>query len=186
MNFQLTTIILAGGKSTRMGFPKGLAEINSVKMIEHVLAVSEKISTNIMIITNDDSYNYLGLPVYEDMIKECGPIGGIYTGLTHSTTDCNLVVACDMPFVSEVLVHKLLEFFEGHDSVVPSVDNILEPLCALYHKRITLFLKQAIDKKEYSVYKALRLLAAKEIVCPANTPTFMNINTPDDLKNNSQ
>jgi molybdopterin-guanine dinucleotide biosynthesis protein A len=186
LNYQLTTIILAGGKSSRMGFPKGLAELKSVKMIEHVVNLSKKISNDIMIIANDDSYNYLGLPVYNDDIKDCGPIGGIYTGLKHSNTDCNFVVACDMPFVSEKLVNELIQSFDGYDVVVPSVENTIQPLCALYHKRIVPIIKQAIDKYEYSVYKTLNLLSTKEIVYPENMPSFININTISDLNNNSK
>ena len=178
---EITAIILAGGKSSRMGFDKGLAEIHSVKIIEQVLSIVKKITKNIIIISNNSSYDFLGLPVYEDLIKDCGPIGGIYTGLNYSKTDYNLIVACDMPFVKESVVNRLLDDNNDYDIIVPLVKNNLEPLCAFYNKRVMTFFKKQIDDKEYSVHKAIEQLRYKPIVLNADELSFTNINTPNDL-----
>ncbi len=80
-----TGIILAGGKSSRMGTEKGLVEINHKKMIEYSIDQLKKVTENIIIISNTNKYNYLKYPVYEDLIKDIGPIGGIYTGLCKNS-----------------------------------------------------------------------------------------------------
>lgn len=182
MTQDITAIILAGGKSSRIGFDKGLAEIHSVKMIERVLSVAKKTTNNIIIISNNSSYNFLGLPVYEDIIKDCGPIGGIYTGLNYSKTDYNIVIACDMPFIEEGIINRLLDNCDDYDVVVPLIENNFEPLCACYNKSITPFLKTLIENKEYSVYKAIKQLRYKPILLNIDEISVTNINTPNDLE----
>src|SRR4051812_31899843 len=111
---EITGIILAGGKSSRMGYDKGLAVLNGSKMIDQVYASLKKVVDKVIIVSNTDSYNYLNVPVYQDLYKDKGPIGGIYTGLSHSTTEKNIIVACDMPFVTEAFLKQLSELCGNH------------------------------------------------------------------------
>ena len=78
----ITGIILAGGKSSRFGSNKALAKFNGTPLIERAAGVLGRIFKNLMIITNSPlEYSYLKIPLYQDIVKGLGPVGGIYTGL---------------------------------------------------------------------------------------------------------
>ncbi len=183
---ELTGIILAGGKSSRMGYDKGLAIVNGKKMIEHVYAALSQVVDKVIIIANCDSYNYLNLPVYEDMYKEIGPIAGIYTGLFHSDTEKNLIVACDMPFVNPQLLSTILQHIGNNQIVVPTVNDNLEPLCGFYKKEIQEELKEIIEMEVYPVHRVIEFfdhLALKINEEDLDSSTvFTNINKPEDIE----
>lgn len=183
---ELTGIILAGGKSSRMGYDKGLAIVNGKKMIEHVYAALSQVVDKVIIVANSDSYNYLNVPVYEDMYKEIGPVAGIYTGLSHSTTEKNIIVACDMPFVSPQLLTTILEHIGNNQIVVPTVNDHLEPLCGCYKKEILEELKEIIEMEVYPVHRVIEFfdhLALKINEEETNAGTvFTNINKPEDIE----
>src|SRR6202008_2205785 len=98
---EITAIILAGGKSSRMKEDKGLVYFNGKMLVEHVIASAKKMTTRIIIITANPAYRQFGYPCTEDEMKEKGPLGGIFTGLVHSSTKKNLVLGCDLPFLSQ-------------------------------------------------------------------------------------
>lgn len=183
---ELTGIILAGGKSSRMGYDKGLAIVNGKKMIEEVYAALSQVVDKVIIIANSNSYDYLNLPVYEDMYKEIGPVAGIYTGLSHSTTEKNLIVACDMPFITPQLLSNILEHAGSNQIVVPTVNDHLEPLCGFYKKEILEQLKEIIEMEVYPVHRVIEFfdhLALKINDQEMNVSTvFTNINKPEDIQ----
>ena len=105
---QATGIILAGGKSSRMGEDKGLVLLNGKPMIQYVIEALKEVVSDIIIISNNASYNKFRIPVYADLIKDKGPVGGIYTGLYHSTTELNFCISCDVPMISSDFILWLL------------------------------------------------------------------------------
>ncbi len=182
----VTGIILAGGKSSRMGFDKGLAIVSGKKIIEHLYESLLQVVDEVIIIANTNSYDYLKLPVFEDIYKEKGPVGGIYTGLFHSTTEKNLIVACDMPFVTPQLLTYLLEHSGSNQIVVPTVNDNLEPLCGYYKKEILEQLKELIEMDVLPVHKVIEFfdhlaLKINDEEVSAST-IFTNINKPEDIQ----
>jgi molybdopterin-guanine dinucleotide biosynthesis protein A len=177
---QLTAIILAGGKSSRMGYDKGLAETSTGKIIDLVIAVLKQVTEEIIIIANTDSYNYLGVSVYKDLIKDSGPLGGIYTGLYYSKTQDNIIVACDMPFVSLQLLTAILDTKHNKQVVIPTVNNKLEPLCGYYKNEIKDKLKEFIETNNLSVHKVITNFNHL-IIKFDDAIALTNINTPEDL-----
>ncbi len=179
---KVTGIILAGGKSSRMGFDKGLAQFKGKKMIEHVLDVLQEVTNEIIIVANSDSYNFLGYPVYRDLVKEVGPLGGIYTGLHYSSTQKNIVVACDMPQLSTKVLNSLL-VNDGFEIVLGKLGGRLEPLCAYYEKAIQLSLKDLIDSNSLSMQRAVKSFRTKVVeIDESESGSLKNINTPQDLE----
>jgi molybdenum cofactor guanylyltransferase len=180
-----TGIILAGGKSSRMGFEKGLAEIQGKKMIEWVIQALEPVCQHLLIISNTNLYDYLGFPVYTDIYTDTGPLGGIYTGLKHSTTSHNLILACDMPFISSQVLQQLLLEAAGYEIVVPSIQGQWHPLCGYYHKQISDGVEELIASKVWKMQEAIRRFHYKE--WPADkagfdAQVFANINTFAELQ----
>jgi molybdopterin-guanine dinucleotide biosynthesis protein A len=181
----ITGIILAGGKSARMGFDKGMAKLNGKPMVAWVIAALQGVCNHIIIISNTENYEQLGYPVYADLYKNAGPLGGIFTGLTHTSSEYNLVAACDMPFINTDIFNLLLKFASNHSIVVPSVNSRFEPLCAFYHKDTRHKMEELLLQKIWKMQEVIREFTYKEIKVEdllPDTHMFANINTPSELK----
>jgi molybdopterin-guanine dinucleotide biosynthesis protein A len=185
----ITGIILAGGKSSRFGSNKALARFNGTPLIERVTETLGRVFKNLIIITNSPlEYSYLKIPLYQDIIKGMGPVGGIYTGLDVLDDDWAFFCACDMPFINEGLVRYIAGIKEGFNAVVPKVDWKIEPLHALYSKRCLNAMKDLIDKKEFQTIKAFNNISVRFVVeeeikqFDPELKTFLNVNRPDELE----
>ncbi len=90
----ITGIILAGGKSTRMGENKSLLSLNGKTVIERVVDLMKSIFKEVILITNTpEEYDFIKIPKYKDIFEYKGPLAGIHSGLTHSNTEKKL---CDL------------------------------------------------------------------------------------------
>jgi molybdopterin-guanine dinucleotide biosynthesis protein A len=175
-------IILAGGKSTRMGQDKGLMQLNQKAMVEHIIATCKKISDNIMLVANLDAYAQFGLPVYKDKYLECGPLSGIYTGLKKSNFDYNLVLSCDVPFIHEGVLEFLLDSCTGYDITISKSEGKIHPLVGVYRKTCLPVVKKNLDEKKLKVMGIFDELKVRELDMADFLPeNFRNINSPDDL-----
>src|ERR1700722_18265791 len=101
--------VLAGGASRRMGQDKALLPLGSRTMVERIADEVRSAAGNVTIIGPIERYAHLGFPVVPDKVENCGPIGGLYTALSITKADWNLVVACDMPHVTAVFLTQLIE-----------------------------------------------------------------------------
>ncbi len=184
----ISAIILAGGKASRLkNIDKGLIEIEGKKIIERLIDALQPITNQILIISNNNQYDYLGLPVYQDIFKEKGPIGGIHTGLKHSSTECNFVVGCDMPFLSTELFKFMLNDAQNSNVSVACHHNHVEPLCGIYNNRNLTSIEENIQQENYKLMELLGLLGYKKSVIDEQLPfyssnLFANINTAQDLE----
>ena len=105
----MTGIILAGGKSTRIGKDKALLKISREYLIKLVLERLKSVFKNVLVVTGDPSrYKFLKVPVIKDAVYQKGPLGGIYTGLLYSKDDYNFICGCDMPFLNSNLLNFIL------------------------------------------------------------------------------
>lgn len=178
---QITGVILAGGKNSRMGTDKGLLAVNGQRIVERMIGVMKSLVDEIIIISNSTNYDYLGYKIYPDLIKDCGPMGGIYTALSCSDTPKNFVVSCDMPFVSPELVRFIIENSNDCEIAIPQHGGMLEPLCAVYDKSCKEQFGVLLQSKELRMQDALRHFKVKQIPIPGNVfaeNCFENINTP--------
>lgn len=182
----VTAIVLSGGKSTRMQREKGLVHFQGKRMVDHVLETVQQLTRNVILVANHNDYNCLGVPVMPDIFAGAGPIGGLYTGLTNSKSQKNLVLACDTPFVSVDFLSSLLKECGQEDVLVPVHGGMREPLCAVYDQRCVPELKRRIESGALKMMELLDALAFREIKVDTdrwNTKElFANINTPGDLK----
>lgn len=184
---KITGIILAGGKSSRMGSDKGIVNLNGKKFIEHILEAVLPNVNEVLIIANNDNFNNLGYKVIKDKIKDCGPLGGIYTGLMNSQTENNIVVSCDIPFINSDLVKYIIENTSNADITVPIYKGNIEPLCAVYTKRTSDQIYNLIMNKDLKIQNILKYFITKELFITKmqkfyTDKLFVNINTPEELK----
>ncbi|MDQ0271803.1 molybdenum cofactor guanylyltransferase [Cytobacillus purgationiresistens] len=132
-----TSIILAGGKSSRMGTNKALLTIDGETVIEKIAKALKSITTEMIVVTNSPAqFRFLEEELVTDRFKESGPLAGIEAGLNASSTEKNLIVACDMPFISPRLGECLLKQLDSYDAAVPKIDDHLHPLFAAYRREI--------------------------------------------------
>lgn len=149
---KLYSVILAGGKSSRMGTNKSFLKINDTPVLEHVRDELNKLTNNQIIIANDKTpYEYLRLPVYSDRYLEKGPLAGIESALHHIKADLFLFAACDMPFIQATVYEYLLNQIEGYEAVVPVFKNRIHPLVAIYNRSVLRAVQQQLEKNQLKV-----------------------------------
>lgn len=174
----ITGIILAGGKSSRMGQDKGLMKFEGKLMIQHVIDVLIQFVDEIIIITNNQDYKSLGYPIYSDLIKDQGPLAGVYAGLHYSKTDKNLIISCDVPYVNDELIQLIINSSKGFDVVIPRKNEQTHPLIGFYKRSFKTIAKDELSINQRKLKLALcrsnlRIIDANHI----DKKVFMNINS---------
>ena len=135
---EITAVLLAGGKSSRMGRNKALLPVRSRPAVAEISAELKKAAGHLVLVTNEpETYSFLDLPMVQDMFPGSGPLAGIHAGLSASRTEWNVAAACDMPFIRSEAVRDLQRMADGFDAVVPEIGGRLQPLFALYRKSCT-------------------------------------------------
>jgi molybdopterin-guanine dinucleotide biosynthesis protein A len=185
----ITGMILAGGKSIRMGQDKAFIEVNGVPIILRVLAVLDRLFHETIIVANQkEPYTGLNIPVYRDLTPGQGALGGLYTGLVHSTFPYSFCVACDMPFLNRALIEYLLTRIEQYDAVVPRTSDGLQPLHAIYSKKCLEPIRHLLDLEKTKImdfYPLIKvgILDEKEFLpLDPEKRSFTNVNTPEELQ----
>lgn len=185
----MTGIVLAGGKSSRMGANKAFIEFGGRRLIETTVGRLRALFPEVLIIANDPPrYAYLGVKVIPDLIPDSGSLGGIYTGLSAASDSACFCVACDMPFLNADVITFLVQKAEGWDVVVPRVNGELQPLHAVYAKSCLPFIKESIEASALKIARFFPKVRVKIIEEPAlraidpDLLGFVNVNTPLELE----
>src|SRR5712675_3270402 len=110
----VTIFVLAGGKSTRMGSDKAFVQLEGRTLLARSLDLARSVSADVCIVGSREKFAPFA-PVVEDIFRDCGPLGGIHAALRVSQGDINLMLAVDMPFVSQ----QFLEYLIGQASSAP-------------------------------------------------------------------
>jgi molybdopterin-guanine dinucleotide biosynthesis protein A len=186
----VTGVILAGGKSSRIGTDKALLKIGKKTIIEQEISGIKNILEEIIVVVAEDKgqYNTLEARVVQDIIPSKGPLGGVYTGLVNSSSFYNLILACDMPFLQPNLVRHLLDRAGNYDAVVPECGGRLQPLCAVYSRNCIEPIRKEISRNNLKITDFLRnvktnIITEKEVrsLDPEGL-SFVNINTASDYQ----
>jgi molybdenum cofactor guanylyltransferase len=174
--------VLTGGGSKRMGRDKALLPYGSGTLVEHVAGQVLGAAGSVTLVGNPSAYRHLGYPVLADAHAGCGPLGGIATALAATAAGWNLVIACDMPNVTEDLLRTLLAEAESAgeiDCLVPELPSGLEPLCAAYHRRCLAKLRAALESNILKMRDIIDRLDARRWRSDGSQ-WFRNVNTPED------
>ena len=157
-------IILAGGKSSRMGQDKGLVQWKGKFLLEYPLNTLLSVCSSCLISANNPQYKKFDFPVIEDIHKDVGPIGGLHAALS-STKDCwNAVLSCDVPFVTADVIEKLIANIGSDVECVVAVHNgKFEPLVALFHSSVASKLEDYILLREHKIRYIIRQLKYAEV-----------------------
>ncbi|MEN8115931.1 MAG: molybdenum cofactor guanylyltransferase [Bacteroidota bacterium] len=183
---QITGIILAGGKSSRMGTDKALLELGGITLLEKAIGLCQSACSSILISSNNPKHRKPDIPLIPDEIENCGPMGGIYSCMKKSLTDWNFVVSVDSPLVIPEFIGYLISETEDCDVVVPVHSKGKEPLIALYHKQCLPEMERMLRSGNFKMHNLFHSVKTKWIDTNEwlvkYPKLFYNINRPEELK----
>ncbi|WP_195724337.1 molybdenum cofactor guanylyltransferase [Paenibacillus monticola] len=189
---QITGIILAGGRSRRMGTDKALLEFGGVPLIAHLAVRLSQVADTVLIACGEEEredYQFLKLPMVTDCYPGLGPLAGLYAALNLSHTEWSAVVACDLPFTSIELLNYMKELAAAEPSVqavVPvNAAGKVQPLLALYHRSVLPSLHESLEQKSLRVMEWLGCLKVRyvqerdfPVSYRSHDKALLNMNTP--------
>jgi len=183
----VTSALIAGGKSRRFGSPKELAQYAGKRLVDYAVTTAQSISHNTIIIGHktESSLVHFNIPVYDDLIPDCGPLGGIYTALYYAKDKYIAVLPVDMPLLNLKIYRALYPSLNAEKPVVACSHKGIEPLVSIWPAGTFSALKVQIEKKDFRLYSLLKKLHAIEINF-AKLPDyqehwFENINYKKDI-----
>jgi len=184
----VTGIILAGGKSSRMGEDKGFVLLNGKPMVQYIIEALKNVVDSIIIISNNEAYNQFGYPVFSDIIKEKGPVGGIYTGLYYSKTDKNFCISCDVPLISSDFIKWMFKKNNTSNITLPLYRGKVHQMIGVYPRNVLAKFKESTEKGYLKLSQVNKDLGCKIIDIEKDYANFdemifSNINTHKELKN---
>jgi molybdopterin-guanine dinucleotide biosynthesis protein A len=185
-------IVLAGGKSSRLGQDKALVELGGQTLLQRSVKNLEFLDNEIVVVAAPEQRLpeitvSSRLKIVRDITPGKGPLIGIYTGLCASAYPLSFVVACDMPFVRRALVEKIIRMAPGYDVVIPRRPQGLEPLHATYARSCIGYIETLIKVGRYKIDSLLEMVNVKYLeeneIKPIDPEgvSFFNINTPADI-----
>ena len=185
----ITGVILAGGKSSRMGQNKALMSLGGKRLVDRVVEVMGSVFDDLLMVTNTpDVYAELGMPMVRDVWPDKGSLGGVYSAIYHVATPYCLVVACDMPFLRAAVLRYLITQMADYDVVVPEALGELQTLHAIYSKACLQPIERRLEANRLRIvgfFPDVRVctVAASELEpYDPELLAFQNLNTPEEFQ----
>jgi len=187
----LAGVVLAGGRNSRLGgLDKGQVPLRGVPLALRAVRLLAGVFAEVVLVTNSAA-GYPDVPaevlLAGDLFPGLGPLAGIHAGLSRSSREAAFCVACDMPFLSAALIRKLARRFRelGCDVLLPRVRGEIEPLHALYHRRLLGDMERILsDGKGNSIRRLFPVVRTEYFDLEDTAATrriFTNLNTPEDI-----
>lgn len=187
-----TAVILAGGKSSRMGFDKQLLKINERRLMDSMIQKLSRVFEEIIIVTNRPEL-YIGLShvITKDILECMGALGGIHAGLNYSSSKYAFVIACDMPNININYVSYIKDRLDMDDSFgcITQLGEWIEPFCGFYSVELIEHIEKYLQTGRRSINGLIRNLNVTYIEekearkFSPNWDMFLNLNTKEDLAN---
>ena len=184
----LTTIILCGGQSSRMGRDKATLSAGTETFLERATRIGRELADDVIVVSRASQPVPAGVRVVHDPVENLGPLAAIAAGLAASHTDLNAVIACDMPLVKTAVIRRLVEAIGDHDVCVAVVDGHASVLCGVYRTRVAPVAKQLLDQGERRVTALVDRVQTKRVDAAAlrdidpHLETFFSCDTPGSYK----
>jgi len=180
----ITGIILAGGKSSRMGSDKGLLMLNNKPFIQYSIDALKPLVSEIIIVSDASEYDDFGLKRITDITKDAGPVSGIYSGLEASKTEYNLILSCDIPLITSEVLQQLIDAIDDTSEIIQAESNGKSmPLIALYKKSVKDTFKSLLEQGERRLRVAIKGCNYKNVVLDeAFQNATLNVNTKEEFK----
>ncbi len=186
----VTGIVMAGGKSLRMGVDKGLLVYQGKPMVTYSIDILSALCSRVVISSSTPDYEVFNLETIPDIYPGSGPLGGLYSCMAQSETEGNICLPCDLPFMKLHIIDQLLQAFDGTRCVVP-LTPLPEPLVAVYPLTVLPVVKHLIENKKYkmtAIYEhfPVKYLSLKDFKGENILASFANINSPGDINSSNE
>jgi len=179
-----TGVLLAGGKSLRMGHDKACIDVGGSTLLSRSLDLLRRYFATVLIAGDRPDLAQTGIPAVPD-IYPGSALGGLYTGLKTARTDWIFVAPCDMPYPDARILEMLIKHREGFDAVVPRTPDGYEPVFAVYHKSCLPLMEEMLQQglfRIYDFYQRINIHYLDWHRMPGGwEQALLNINTPDQL-----
>lgn len=189
---EVSGVVLAGGKSKRMGMDKRHLSVHGKPLLDRVTSVLLELFPEVLLVLAEEDISRQDdrLRIVTDLIPDCAAVGGLYTGLYHSRYPRVFVVACDMPFINPAVIELFLQKNDAADVVMAQLVTGLQPLHGLYSKQCLPILKEMIDARDLRLQnivdkQGLTVHRVSEAEIKRLDPqllSFLNLNSPADLE----
>jgi molybdopterin-guanine dinucleotide biosynthesis protein A len=188
----MTGVVLAGGKSRRMGKDKRFLEVAGRPLLEHVCAVLEPLFPELILSLAypEPEIQVKPFRVVTDVIPDCAALGGLYTALSGSSHSRIFVVACDMPFITALSIERFLSLVGECDVGLAELATGIQPMHAVYSKACLPAIRRMIDQKQLKIQTlatlkelSVQVLTERDLAGMSNHMLpFLNVNTPADYE----
>ncbi|MGD9992685.1 MAG: molybdenum cofactor guanylyltransferase [Salinivirgaceae bacterium] len=176
----ITGIVMAGGKSSRMGTNKALLPFQGKRLIDRSVETLLPL-VNKIIISSNEPLPELPYPQIADSVEAIGPLGGLQACLNFSSTEWNMLIPCDTPFLSDSLYQQMLQHTTAVDAVIVTHSKgKIEPLIGLYNRCLVPLIEEQIARGDYKLINLLRR-ARVFYFETYEVSQFRNMNHPGDL-----
>ena len=179
-------VILAGGLARRMGQPKHSLKTGGKTFLELLVTLAENYSNDIIISGNPEKITCTKYKVIPDEIKNCGPIGGLYTCIKQAKNQNIIVLPIDMPLISNEILDLLINSHnENSFATIISHRDKPFPVLGIYSKKILPEIESKIKSGDYKILNLLRSVPHQTIDASGlenADKQLQNINTPEDYK----
>jgi len=189
---RMRAVILAGGNSGRMGSPKELLRWREGTFLTELVKEVARLELACLVVSNHperlpaEVTDQPQVTVTVDLVPSAGPVSGLVTAFRACQEDMLLVLSCDLPFMEQEQLDKLIGYANGltdWDVVAAAAHDRVHPLCAIYHRRTQPVWEQALQNGE------LRLMATLDKLQLCTTPeglldrwAVFNANTPEEYQ----
>ena len=176
-------VLLAGGKSSRMGRDKALVSFrDSSSLAQYQYSKLERIFKNVYISAKEKKFDF-PCSVILDKDKRSSPLVAIVSALEELEVNEVFILSVDLPFVNEIAIHKILDKYMGLKSkpyaLLAESHNGLEPLCGIYSSKILPYAKNMLQLNQHRLKSLIQKLETQTIYFEEGM-NFLNINTPQD------
>jgi len=187
----VTGILLAGGKSRRMGEDKRFILVGQRTLFERSCAVLSELFEQVCVVIAQDSPSLqTAVPVARDLIPDCGSLGGLYTGLRLAQTPHIFLAACDMPFLNPDVIQYMVRLKDQADIVISRWAARLQPTHAVYGQKCLPVIEKMMNLHNKKIHSMIdnptlrvHVIAEREIrQIDRDGRSMFNINTPSDLE----
>lgn len=179
----ISSYILCGGKSSRMGTDKALQLLKGQTFLSYITKAITPITSSIQLVTSNPKHNNLGFKCITDIELEKGPVSAITSALSETNTPVNLILSCDIPLINQNLLNWLVEnHVSSFDATIICHNKKQMPLVAVYHKRCLPTFKTHLQKNQLKLMTVLNDLNVNYLEVPKVWEAQLaNINTVKQL-----
>lgn len=183
-HMRIGAVILAGGKSRRMGTDKAELLIDNQIFLDKIASELSAFDELLVSVGSKDHLAETKYQTVADKYPDCGPIGGLQSALSVCTSDALFAISCDVPLFKAVLAQFICsKMSDDFDAVIAlSPEGFFHPLCAVYKKSVADIFEKFILLGDYKILNAYEQMKIFRVPVEDFEDLLLNVNTPEEYE----